>query len=68
MSESKIEWHPYPKEKPKKSEDCLVSVKEGDEIFTFASHWIDAVGIFRPIWDGHIYAWAEMPEPYKEEN
>lgn len=62
-----IEWHPYPKEKPKKSGDYLVSIKAGDKIFAYTAYWIDSIGIFELRWIGRILAWAELPEPYKEE-
>ena len=62
-----IEWHPYPKEKPKKSDDYLVSIKAGDKFFTYTAYWIDTIGIFELRCDGRILAWAEMPAPYKEQ-
>ena len=62
-----IEWHQYPKEKPKKSDDYLVSIKAGDKIFTYTAYWIDPIGIFELRCDGRILAWAEMLAPYKEQ-
>ena len=67
MSENKIVWHKYPQEKPKKDDEYLVPVKVGDEIFTSSTRWIDSIGIFRLMWDGRILAWAELPDPYKED-
>ena len=68
MRESKIVWHPYPEEKPKKVDQYLVSVNMGNESFTSTSYWISRENVFEDIWDECIYAWAEMPEPYKEES
>lgn len=57
-----IEWHPYPKEKPKKDTMYLVSI----ENFTSTSYWTTQNDAF-DIWDKCTSAWAEMPKPYKEE-
>lgn len=67
MSENKVKWHPYPEENPKKSGDYLVYIRAGDKIFTYIAYWIDSIGIFEPRFVGRILAWAELPEPYKEE-
>ena len=67
MRESKIVWYKYPEEKPKKDEQYLVSVNMGNESFTSTSYWITSNDAFEDIWDECIYAWAEKPEPYKEE-
>ena len=62
-----IEWHQYPKEKPKKSDDYLVSINAVDKIFTYTAYWIDTIGIFELRYDGRILAWADMPAPYNEQ-
>ena len=67
MRESKIVWHKYPQEKPKKSDQYLVSVKAGDDSFTSTSYWITPKDVFQDMWDECISAWAELPDPYKEE-
>ncbi|MCR5466785.1 MAG: hypothetical protein K6F11_08140 [Lachnospiraceae bacterium] len=58
-----IEWHPYPKEKPKENESYLVTY-EG--YITGNSY----VNISRYFWDGFVHrrvtAWAELPKPYEE--
>ncbi len=70
MSESKIEWHKYPEEKPKKDDDYLVSVKIEDESFTLTSCFDTSIDAFGILSDKYVTAWAEMPEPYnpKENN
>ena len=67
MSENKIVWHKYPQEKPKKDDEYLVSLKMWNKSFTSTSSWITSNDVFEDIWDNCIYAWAEKPEPYKEE-
>ena len=65
MNESKIEWYPYPKEKPPKNKSMyMVSVKAGNKTFTGALKWLKRKFMFC---DKFVTAWAEMPEPYKEE-
>ena len=58
-----IEWHPYPKEKPKENESYLVTY-EG--YITGNSY----VNISRYFWDGFVHrrvtAWAELPKPDEE--
>ena len=63
-----IEWHPYPEEKPNKDDEYIVSVNMWNKSFTSTSSWITSKDVFEDIWDKCIYAWAEKPEPYKEEN
>ena len=62
-----IEWHKYPQEKPKKDKEYLVSVNMWDKSSTSTSWWITSKEIFEDLWDGCVYAWAEMPGPYKKE-
>ena len=63
-----IEWHKYPEEKPKEDNEYLVSVNMWNKSFTSTSSWITSKDVFEDIWDKCISAWAEKPEPYKEEN
>ena len=63
-----IEWHPYPQEKPKKDDEYLVSVNMWNKSSTLTSHWISSKDDFKNLFDEFVYAWAEMPGPYKEEN
>ena len=70
MSESKIEWHPYPKEKPKTDDQYIVSIKLWNNSFTATANWRNVKDKFVDVFDRNITAWAEMPEPYnpKENN
>ena len=66
-----IEWHPYPQEKPKECDEYLVTANCGYFNLTETSTWKD--GLFtdyenKPNRICSIIAWAEKPEPYKEEN
>ena len=65
-----IEWHKYPQEKPKECNEYLVTVNCGYFNLTETSTWKD--GLFTdyenlPNQICSIIAWAEKPEPYKEE-
>lgn len=75
MSESKVIWHPYPKEKPK------VPLKETSEwgweysvahIFLTTQKRDNQTAIGVSLFydgefaDNEVIAWAELPEPYKE--
>ena len=62
------EWHKYPEEKPKKDDDYLVSVKIEDESFTLTSCFDTSIDAFGILSDKYVTAWAELPEPYKEES
>ena len=67
----KMEWHPYPEEKPKKKRNCIVSVAYFEKEFTTTSWWDPKIGWFEDFpkyMDGLITAWAYMPRPYKKEN
>lgn len=66
-----IEWHKYPQEKPKECDEYLVTVNCGYFNLTETSTWKN--GLFtdyenKPNHICSIIAWAEKPEPYKEEN
>lgn len=70
MSENTVKWHPYPKEKPKCADEYLVTINCGYFNTTSTSDWKE--GKFtdyenEPQKIGSIIAWAEMPEPYKED-
>ena len=62
-----IKWHKYPQEKPKKDDEYLVSVNMWNKSSTLTSLWIGSIDAFIDLWNEYISAWAEMPEPYKEE-
>ena len=61
MSESKIEWHPYPKEKPPKEGLYLITLKFGNTKDVSMGY------LTKDIYSNTLTAWAEIPEPYKEE-
>ena len=67
---SVIEWHKYPEDKPKEYDEYLVTVNCGYFNLTETSTWKD--GLFtdyenEPNKMCSIIAWAEKPEPYKEQ-
>ena len=77
MSENKIKWHPYPKEKPlvkdsNKVEDYLVTIRFKKEKFVINASFSPYYKQFykeymRSDLDKFVTAWAELPEPYKEQ-
>lgn len=69
MSENKVIWHKYPKQKPeniaKEIEFYLATVKRGERIIVETLCSCD--GKF-PVPPGYeVIAWAKLPEPYKED-
>ena len=71
MKKTEIEWHPYPKEKPKVVDEYLVTINYGFFKITSSAIWKD--GRFMEDEDESskmypVIAWAEMPEPYKEDS
>lgn len=73
MSENKVIWHPYPQEKPKKEKPYLVTTKKCNSsktivgIDTFFIDWKDFVLEYPKPTFYMVVAWAELPDPYKEE-
>ena len=70
MKKVEIEWHKYPEEKPKCTDEYLVTINCGYFNTTSTSNWKD--GKFqkhenKPGRIGSIVAWAEMPDPYEDE-
>ena len=61
-----IEWHPYPQEKPEEYDEYLVTVKDEQDLFTFTTYWLPEGNTFIDF-SRDIVAWAELPEPYKEQ-
>lgn len=65
MSETKTVWHPYPDEKPpRKNTTYLVTQKsqwEETGIRVTTARW--NVRTWQAV---DVIAWAELPEPYKE--
>ena len=66
MSENKVKWHPYPKEKPEKDDQYLLSLKLGKCSFIETANWLSRKEVFEDVWNKCIKAWAEAPEPYEE--
>ena len=69
MSENKVIWHKYPKQKPeniaKEIESYLTTVKKGERIIVEILY--SSGGKF-PVLPGYeVIAWAKLPEPYKED-
>ncbi len=67
---SEIEWHPYPKDKPKEIDEYLISVNCGYFDITSTAVWIDDKFTDYENELGRInsiVAWSEMPAPYQEE-
>ena len=71
MSENKVIWHPYPKEKPKNNSDIpylvtwLFDSVLGKEPTVDLFYYED--DSFKWNQNNEIIAWAELPDPYKEE-
>ena len=61
MSESKIERHPYPKEKPPKEGLYLITLKFGNTKDVSMGY------LTKDIYSNTLIAWAEIPEPYNPE-
>ena len=62
MSETKIVWHPYPQEKPPKDGLYLITLKFGNTKDVSIGY------LTKDINSNNLIAWAEKPEPYKEDN
>lgn len=73
MSENKVKWHPYPKEKPESyTKDYLVTI-----VKHYGKHQVKKVAIdtwtdskeggewemFHDMTNTEVTAWAELPEP-----
>ena len=63
MSENKVNWHPYPQERPIEDNDYLITVKYRHT--RKVMKWDSVNGYFYI--EGNVTAWAELPEPYKEQ-
>lgn len=64
-----IHWHSYPNEKPDNISSYLVSAIYNRSRFTTIDMWIPNMKVFLKEEDElKIIAWAELPEPYKEES
>lgn len=76
MSEAKIVWHPYPKEKPKQTGAYLITVIPKGSKRVVAIGWY-SLNIIEKSWTFHygycagcsdedVKAWSELPKPYLE--
>lgn len=61
MSKNRVKWHPYPKEKPPKEGLYLITLKFGNTKDVSMGY------LTKDIYSNTLIAWAEIPEPYKEE-
>ena len=61
MRESKIVWHKYPQEKPPKEGLYLITIKFGNKKEVSMGY------LTKEIYSNTLIAWAEIPEPYEEE-
>ena len=57
-----IEWHKYPEEKPPKEGLYLITLKFGNTKDVSMGY------LTKDICSNTLIAWAEIPEPYKEES
>ena len=69
---TKIDWHPYPDEKPESEGWFLLTLKLGDLTHIsiglfFGKKFIgfEMGNLFRA--DDFLLAWSELPEPYRPE-
>lgn len=61
-----IKWHPYPQDKPKESNDVLITKRGIVRIASMQGHiWVIAED-GKCVDDSGITAWAELPKPYEE--
>lgn len=60
----RIEWHPYPEEKPTKEGTYLVTKKYEEEVCIATSGFSIVFGSF--CGGRFVTAWAELPKPYED--
>ena len=66
---TKIDWHPYPEEKPTEKDaykDFLLTIDDGLGSFVTKDQWL-SVDCWDTYLDDKVIAWAELPEPYEPE-
>lgn len=65
-----VDWKPYPKYKPKKDGEYLITIlfRTGDR-YAISSYWLCNGGEGKWVHDlgERTIAWADMPKPYKGE-
>ena len=67
---TKVDWHQFPKERPKKSGKFLVTLSrdtEKDEPIVTTRQYNTKSEKFLPKWCSDIIAWAKLPQPYRQE-
>lgn len=67
---TKVDWHPYPEKRPKKSGKYLVTITsddEKDEPIVTTREYNTKSEKFLPKWCSDIIAWAKLPKPYEPE-
>ena len=62
MKKVEIVWHKYPDEKPPKDGLFLITHKFGNKKEVAMAY------LTKDIYSNTLTAWAELPEPYKEES
>lgn len=67
MSKNKVDWHPYPEEKPPCTDDYLITIKKGRKLCVTKDCYDINEGEFEIEFNAKIIAWAELPEPYRPE-
>ena len=67
MSETKTVWHLYSKEKPKRTDNYLVTIKKGRKPCVTLNCYDIIEGEFEIEFSTKIIAWAELPMPYLPE-
>lgn len=66
MSENKVKWHPYPKEKPKVPGRYLITMKYSSDTEVVIGSW-DCKRFYISARDKNVLPWAESPKPYRPE-
>ena len=62
MSKNRVKWHPYPQKKKKKDGIYLITHRFGNKIGVSMGY------VTKDFNSDNLIAWAEKPEPYKEDN
>ena len=67
--ETKVKWHPYPKEKPKREGDYLLTLMIDNHRYIRFGYYdiFKKRSCFLGTNEMYIIAWAELPKPYTEE-
>lgn len=62
-----IEWSQYPKNRPLRTDDYLITIKRGHKLYVTKDCYDVNEGNFEIEFNTKVIAWAELPEPYKPE-